>query len=132
MVKKTKRMLAAEILWNEIDAAGLEIADPLFELAFLDERNWRFDLAWPLILLAIECDGLGMAGRPGGHQNPKGIRNQNEKRNAAIEAGWRVLVYPSDQITQNKKRRHRIAHQVIRVICGASSPGQSAHVLTGD
>ena len=85
-------------------------------------RDWRFDLAYPPILLAIEIDGLH------GHIRHQDRVNDFQKRNAAIECGWRVLVYPAGRIA-TLKRRALIVEQVARIICGVCDELSAVEVL---
>lgn len=82
------------------------IPAPTFEYRFHEQRFWRFDVAWPdcrigdvyptrgsftkPVLLAMEVEGgIFIAG---GHNRGAQIRLDHEKRNAAIELGWFVLL----------------------------------------
>jgi len=52
-------------------------------------RRWRFDLAWPTAMLAVEVEGgLWIRGR---HNRPLGYMRDLEKYNTAANMGWRVL-----------------------------------------
>lgn len=68
---------------------------PQREYRFDAVRRWRFDLAWPLQLVAVECDG-GQWCAGGGRHNGDADR---EKLNAAAVQGWRVLRFSARQIT---------------------------------
>ena len=52
-------------------------------------RRWRFDFAWPDLLLAVECEGGTWTG--GRHTTPQGFEADCEKYAEALLAGWRVL-----------------------------------------
>lgn len=60
-------------------------------------RQWRFDVAFPGYMLAVEIDGIVMRqvnGKwmtGGAHANVQGMRDDNEKINCAILLGWSVL-----------------------------------------
>lgn len=60
-------------------------------------RQWRFDFAWPAYWLAVEIDGVvvrrvgGRMMTTGRHSDVAGMRDDNEKINAAIYLGWSVL-----------------------------------------
>jgi very-short-patch-repair endonuclease len=59
-------------------------------------RRFRFDLAWTDKRLAVEVDGkVYTAGASGGRHLTAG---DYEKLNAAVELGWRVLRYLSEQV----------------------------------
>lgn len=110
---------AEQLLIDDLVAAGYP---PKVGHAFHELRRWEFDLAYPTCKLAIEVDGRGR------HQREKGEREDQEKINAAIEQGWRVLRYPAKSVTTGL-RRERIVEQVARVLCGVDSPEDSACVL---
>lgn len=59
-------------------------------------RKWRWDFAWPSRGLAVEIDGGGWV--YGRHNRPQGQKKDNEKHNAAVEQGWRVLRYTAEQV----------------------------------
>lgn len=113
---------ADDLLYADLQAVGME---PLREHMFHGERSWRFDFAYPPLLLAIEVDGRGR------HQMAKGERADMEKINAAIELGWKVLRYPYASV-KAKKRRERIVEQIRRVICGVQCEDSAACVLNGE
>lgn len=60
-------------------------------------KRWRMDLAWPDRKLAIEVHGGIWTG--GRHVRGGGFAEDRRKINAAILAGWRVLEFPTDEIT---------------------------------
>lgn len=91
--------------------------------AFHEVREWEFDLAYPQIKLAIEVDGGGR------HYRFAGRISDNEKDNAAMAQGWRVLRYPTSRI-ETKLRLDRIVEQITRIICGVVCPSSDAEVLT--
>lgn len=59
-------------------------------------RQWRFDFAWPVSKVAVECEGITRAG--GRHQRIGGFNADLEKYAAAELAGWRVIRVGSVQI----------------------------------
>lgn len=96
------------------------------EYVFHRARRWRFDFAWPWLKVAVEVDGgtrgaavichqcgcrvrartkSGAVGRElrigGRHTRPEGFRNDAEKRNAAMMAGWRVFHLTSDMLADD-------------------------------
>lgn len=75
-----------------------------------DNRKWRFDFAWEQIQLAVEIDGFGF-----GHQAQQRIAQNNEKRNAAVACGWRVLVYDS-RLLGSREAVEDAVHQVAECI----------------
>lgn len=76
---------------QQLRAAGLE-AGLCREHLWHPVRKWRFDFAYPGVLLAIEVEGLTHDG--GRHQRMAGYQRDCEKYNAAALAGWCVLRYP--------------------------------------
>ncbi|MFH1744275.1 MAG: hypothetical protein ABIH23_35180, partial [bacterium] len=73
--------------------------EPVLELRFHPTRRWRWDLCWPDIKppLAVEIDGgIWVGGR---HTRAQGFRADQEKRNAGVIGGWRILSYVPDEIT---------------------------------
>ena len=59
------------------------------EHVFSPPRRWRFDIAWPEHMLALEIEGgVHLRGR---HTRPIGYQNDCEKYNNATLLGWRVL-----------------------------------------
>ena len=66
------------------------------ELQFHPVRRWRFDLAAPELLIAIEVEGGVFRG--GRHTRGRGYVRDLEKYNAAVTRGWRMLRYTPDQM----------------------------------
>lgn len=60
-------------------------------------KDWRFDFAWlaPYRLM-IDIQGGTFTGK--GHAGGKGYRNDCEKLNAAVLAGWHVLLYTTEMV----------------------------------
>lgn len=112
-----------DLLYEALKAEGF---DPEREHFFMpDQCDFRFDFAWPEIKLAIEVDGAGY-----GHQRIAGRIRDMEKINAAIELGWKVLVYPTSRV-DSRNRRELIVEQIKRVMCGVECPESAACVLNG-
>lgn len=72
-------------LWSNDHALTLEM-----EYRFCQDRRWRFDYAWPAIMLALEYNG-GIFMQKSGHSNMKGLHRDSEKINRATVLGWKVL-----------------------------------------
>lgn len=53
------------------------------------QRKWRFDLAWPDRMIAVEVDGGSWIG--GRHTSGSGFEKDMEKSNHAQLLGWTVL-----------------------------------------
>lgn len=71
---------------------------PAFELEFrfTPPRRWRFDLAFPSVLWALEIEG-GVWTR-GRHTRGAGYTNDIRKYNAAALLGWRILRVTTEMI----------------------------------
>jgi hypothetical protein len=65
------------------------------EFPFHPTRKWRFDFAFPILKVAVECQGgIFRAGR---HTRGVGYRKDRDKRQAAEDLGWRVYyIVPGD------------------------------------
>ena len=81
---------------------------PVKELYFHPSRKWRFDFAWPELMLAVEAEGgaesHGTKNRAGvvrksGHLTVSGFRKDCEKYNEAAILGWKVLRFTGAMIT---------------------------------
>ena len=94
--------------WAEVaDGGELTGAQPTLEHQFDDQRGWRFDFAWPSLRIAVEIDGFGY-----GHQAQQHMAADNEKANAAVAKGWRVLRYNSRQLGS-----HGATEEAVREVC---------------
>lgn len=113
---------AEDMLYDDLLAEGMP---PVRQHVFHGEKLWRFDFAYPPLMLAIEVDGRGR------HQTDKGRTEDCDKLNAASELGWKILRYPAGRITV-RKRRERIVEQIKRCVCGISCEISSACVLVGE
>jgi hypothetical protein len=81
-----------------ITAAGLPA--PVLEHRFAPPRRWRFDLAWPDRMIALEVEGGVWTG--GRHVRGKGFERDAEKYNAAQLRGWVVLRCTSAMIKDGR------------------------------
>ncbi len=80
----------------QIKAAGLPA--PEREYRFHDTRRWRFDFAWPALLISAEIEGGVWMGKAGRHTSPQGYIADCEKYNEAQMAGWLVLRFTPQQV----------------------------------
>jgi very-short-patch-repair endonuclease len=96
---------------------------PEREFKFAAGRSWAFDLAYPQLKLAVEVNGAD-------HLRHKRHREDCEKLNAALAAGWRVLQYPASSVL-TKCKFHRIVEQIGRVLCSVHDPDSDWEILTG-
>lgn len=69
---------------------------PILEYRFARPRLWRFDFAWPLHMIAAECEGAVWTN--GRHTRGSGFIKDIEKYNAATIMGWRVLRFDPARI----------------------------------
>jgi hypothetical protein len=69
--------------------AQLVGAAPVPEYRFHATRKWRFDYAWPEQKVALEVDGG--AWTQGRHTRGAGFIADQQKRNTAVDLGWRVF-----------------------------------------
>ncbi len=63
------------------------------EYQFAKTRKFRFDIAIPELMTAIEYEGLVSTGKKGGHQTKTHYTNNCTKYNLAANKGWKVLRY---------------------------------------
>src|SRR5512133_1265265 len=88
----------AETLLIQLQLAGLP--EPQREFMFHRKRKWRFDLAWPELLIAVEIEGgIWVGGR---HVRGEGYEADCEKYNEAQLAGWMVLRFTPGMIKKGK------------------------------
>lgn len=59
----------------------------VLEHQFHPDRRWRFDMAWPDEMLAVEIEGGQWVGGHGGRR----FETDMDKYNTAALAGWRVI-----------------------------------------
>jgi len=70
--------------------------EPVAEHPFHPTRGWRFDLAWPARMVALEFEGVTHAG--GRHQRPAGYAEDCRKYTAAAQLGWRLIRVTTTQV----------------------------------
>jgi very-short-patch-repair endonuclease len=81
-------------LAKQIQLVGLP--QPQVEFRFWPKRRFRFDFAYPDLLIAIEVEGgQWIQGR---HQRPMGFENDMIKYNEAAIRGWLVLRFTGRMI----------------------------------
>jgi len=75
-----------------------QLPKPVREHKFHPDRRWRFDFAWPDMMIACEIEGgTWIQGR---HNRGSSIEKDYEKYNAAALLGWRVFRF-STQMVRN-------------------------------
>jgi very-short-patch-repair endonuclease len=82
------------LLW-QLRAAGT-CPVPIAEYRFHPTRRWRFDLAWPSSMVAVEVDGGTWSG--GRHTTGRGIEADAQKFSHAAAMGWRVLRFTREMV----------------------------------
>jgi len=83
-----------ETLLFQMQAAKLP--DPVLEHRFHPTRRWRFDIAYPDKMVAIEVEGGTWTG--GRHIRGSGFGKDCVKYNAATLMDWKVLRFTGDMI----------------------------------
>lgn len=81
----------------------IDAATALREYFFVDDRDWRLDIAWPWARVAVEIDGGRWMAGGGRHAGDA----DKEKRNRLATEGWLVLVYSKDMLMNNPDRTAR-------------------------
>lgn len=76
--------------------AAYGLPEPVTEYRFHPRRRWRWDLAWPWAMVALERQGsTWTAGR---HTRGAGYRNDCEKLAVGQLGGWLVLWTTADML----------------------------------
>lgn len=75
---------------------GISAPDYLREHRFHPKRRWRFDFAWPELMVAVEIEG-GTWGKSR-HTTGTGFEKDCEKYNNATLLGWSVFRFTGDQV----------------------------------
>lgn len=117
MGSKTPRIKGEKLLALHIFAAGLPVPQREYRWAAehvklgrgVRERlkgaglqDWRFDFAWPELMVAMEVDG-GTWSR-GRHVRGKGFEGDCRKCNEAQLRGWCVLRVTTDMVASGEAR----------------------------
>ena len=101
------------LLWTQIEQARLPL--PLREAEIVPGKR-AFDFAYPSLMIAIEVDGgtwlTTGRGRSAGHAHPARIAKDNEKRNLARLAGWRVFQFTTEAVNDGS------ALEIVRELVG--------------
>lgn len=86
-----------DALAAEMERVG--IPPPEREYRFAPPRRWRFDFAWPDMLIAVEVQGGNLGG---GHFRYYGYENDCEKANQAAVMGWTLLHFTGAMIKDGR------------------------------
>jgi very-short-patch-repair endonuclease len=97
-----------QALLTHIRQVGLP--EPQTEIVFHPTRKWRFDLAYPEQMIAIEVEGAVYA--RGRHTRGEGYEGDCEKYNEAQRLGWKVYRFSTGQVLKGKAVK--FLEQVIR------------------
>lgn len=73
---------------------------PVTEYKFHPSRKWRFDFAFPLQMLAVECEGGVWTG--GRHTRGAGFIGDMEKYNEAAKLGWFVFRFDAGAVQRGE------------------------------
>ena len=79
-----------------------------------DDGQYRLDLAWVAIKLAVEVDGYVW------HFSPEQKERDQIRRNRLLRAGWKVLVYNWRQVLHEPDSVRR---EIVDTYCQLSRPG---------
>lgn len=67
---------------------ALKLPEPVVQYRFHPIRRWKFDIAWPDLMLAVEVEGGGWIG--GRHTRGSGFTKDLEKYDSAMQLGWSI------------------------------------------
>lgn len=99
--KRTPKTDYKAIFLNHLKFAKLP--EPVCEFRFHETRKWRFDYAWPDLLIACEYQGLAWKGEGvSGHQSVDGLRNDCEKFTEASLAGWTLILITAETVNSGQ------------------------------
>lgn len=76
------------------------LPEPVQEYRFHPVRRWRFDFAWPDLMVAAEVEGGTWA--RGRHTRGAGFEADCEKYNTAASLGWRVLRFTGAMVEDGR------------------------------
>lgn len=104
---------------KNVDALDLALRacglSPVREFRFHPSRLWRFDLAVPELLLAVEYHGhAGFVGKgASGHSTIPGLTNDCEKVNQARILGWTVFAFTALHFREKDRLKHKLTSPVL-------------------
>lgn len=97
MASTLEKQFASQLL-------AARLPEPEKEFLFSDDREWRFDFAWPSVLLAIEIHGGGWV--EGKHHREAGMSKDARKHADAVLAGWTVVAFPGGMVKSGEAIRY--------------------------
>lgn len=89
----------------------------VMEYRFHQSRMWRFDYAIPSLKIACEYQGHSgfIGGKASGHSTIKGLTNDCEKFNSAVQDGWRVIIFTALHFRESERVKHKLASPLERL-----------------
>lgn len=99
MAKKKSKSFVRQIL-DQIKAQGLP--EPMLEHRFHPVRRWRFDFAWPGLMIALEYEGNTWIKSGSRHTSGTGFRDDCIKYSEAAILGWIVIRVTADMAKNGK------------------------------
>jgi hypothetical protein len=90
---------------------GTVLPLPQLELRVGEDGEYRLDLAWAAILLAVEVDGYAF------HFSPEQVQRDVSRRNKLQQAGWTVLVFTWHQVLHQPQPVAQQIIDVYRALC---------------
>jgi very-short-patch-repair endonuclease len=96
MTKSDLEQKFIDLLITESERHGFELRAPHKEYRFHPTRKWRFDFAWPSVMVAVEIEGGTWSG--GRHATGAGMAKDCDKYNSATAMGWRVLRFTGNHL----------------------------------
>ena len=85
----------------QLRCLGLPVGES--EYKFHPDRRWRFDIAWPDKMIAVEIEGGKYISR---HRTMAGFEKDCEKYNTATDMGWQVYRYTTDMVKDGRAIEH--------------------------
>ena len=82
----------------ERDIALLGFPAPVREVLFAHPRRWRFDWAYPDLMIAVEYQGGNYHGK-GAHNSITGLMRDYEKFTEAALRGWTLILIDAKSVT---------------------------------
>lgn len=76
------------------------LSPPELEYRFHPTRRWRFDFAWPDLLLAAELEGGTWSS--GRHTRGPGFEKDAEKQCEAAILGWKILRFNNKMVEDGR------------------------------
>lgn len=79
---------------------ALSLPEPEREYRFMPPRRFKFDFAWPAVMVALEVEGGVYSG--GRHTTGSGFTQDCEKYTEAALRGWKVIRVTSHHINNGR------------------------------